>query len=185
MAAKRPARRPPSPEQPTVVRATRITSGGFRGATQPGSRVSSKRVTVRVFADARHGFALYGNRDGQTLPAATTDGGRVWRVVGPVLTAEVAQGALVVNRIGIAGPHTYFAYGDGSVVDVSPDGGKHWWRAALGDEVPAVIATGEQLIAFAQRQPPQAHETLHALVWVYDSTDWGRVWRAYSLLAPP
>ncbi len=168
-----------------MVLASRITSAGYRKVTRPGTRVSGKPLLGKVFADAKHGFALFGDRFGRTLPVATANGGRVWRVVGPVLMAEVAQGALAVNRIGIAGPRTYFAYGDGSVVDVTTNGGKRWWRAVLGDLVPAVIATSGGLVAFAQEQTPRSDQTLHADVWVYRSTDGGRVWRADDLLAPP
>lgn len=162
----------------------RVTSGGFR-TIKPGTPVESKQLTIRVFADARRGFALFDNLAGETFPATTTDGGRVWRIAGPVLHAPAAQGALAVTQVGTAGPGRYMAFGDGSVVDVTNDGGKHWWRAALGDEVPAVIASGGQLIAFAQEQEPTARETLHALVWVYRSTDGGRVWHATNQLAPP
>jgi photosystem II stability/assembly factor-like uncharacterized protein len=116
---------------------------------------------------------------------ATTDGGRVWRIAGPVHHAPAAQGGLAVSHVGVAGPRTYIAYGDGSVVDVTADGGRRWWRAALGDEVPAVVAFGRQLIAFARRQIPSTSETLRAVTWVYRSTDGGRTWRADDLLAPP
>ncbi len=170
--------------QARTVLAGRITSGAFR-TIKPGTPVNSAQLTTRVFADARHGFALFNNRAGETFPATTTDGGRVWRIAGPVLHAPAAQGALAVNQVGTAGAGRYMAFGDGSVVDVTSDGGKRWWRAALGDEVPAVIASGRQLIAFAQEQEPTAHEALHAVVWVFRSTDGGRVWHATSELAPP
>ena len=178
-----PARSEDVPSQPRVV-AGRITSGAFR-TIKPGTPVESKVLTTRVFADARHGFALFDDRAGETFPATTTDGGRVWRIAGPVLHAPAAQGALAVTQVGTAGPGRYMAFGDGSVVDVTNDGGKHWWRAGLGDDVPAVIASGGDLIAFAQEQEPTARETLHAVVWAYRSTDGGRVWHATSALAPP
>ena len=178
------ARSAPFLSQPRTVSATRVTSGSFR-AIKPGTPVDSARLRTRVFADAKHGVALFNNLAGETFPATTIDGGRVWRVAGPVLHAPAAQGALAVTQVGTDGPGTYTAFGDGSVVDVTNDGGKHWWRAALGDEVPAVIASGRQLIAFAQEQEPSARETLHAVVWVYRSTDGGRVWHATSDLAPP
>ena len=172
------------PSQRRTVVAVSITSGAFR-TIKPGTPVDSKQLANRVFADARHGFALFDNRAGETFPATTTDGGRVWRVAGPVLHAPAAQGALAVTQVGTAGPGRYMAFGDGSVVDVTNDGGKHWWRAALGDEVPAVIASGGELIAFAQEQEPTAREPLHAVVRAYRSTDGGRVWHATSALAPP
>jgi hypothetical protein len=140
---------------------------------------------TRVFADAAHGFALFTSAGGETLPAATTDGGRVWRIAGPVLHAPAAQGSLAVSQVGIAGPHAFMAFRAGSSVDVTSDGGKRWWRAFLGDEVTAVIAAGGQLIAFAQEQIPSNSQTLRAVVWEYRSVDDGRVWRADDLLAPP
>jgi hypothetical protein len=170
--------------QPRVVLAGRIRSGGFR-AIKPGTSVDAKRLTDRVFADARHGFALFDDLAGETFPVTTVDGGRVWRIAGPVLHAPAAQGALAVTQVGTAGPGRYMAFGDGSVVDATNDGGKHWWRAALGDEVPAVIASGGQLIAFAQEQEPAARESLHAVVWEYRSTDGGRIWHATKELSPP
>ena len=179
-----PARSAHVPSQPRMVVAVRIRSGAFR-TIKPGTPVDSKQLTTRVFADAGHGFALFDNRAGETFPATTTDGGRVWRIAGPVLHAPAAQGALAVTQVGTAGPGRYMAFGDGSVVDVTNDGGKHWWRAGLGDEVPAVIASGRELIAFAQEQEPTARETLHAVVWAYRSTDGGRVWHPTSALAPP
>ena len=174
----------PAPSQPRLVRAGRITNGPFRSIKQ-GTAVHLQASEPRAFADATHGFSLFDSRSGETFPVATTDGGRVWRIVGPVLHAPAAQGPLAVSEVGVAGPRTYMAYGDGSVVDVTTDAGRHWWRAALGDEVPAVVASGRQLTAFAQRQVPNSGETLGAVTWVYSSTDGGRTWRADDLLAPP
>jgi photosystem II stability/assembly factor-like uncharacterized protein len=175
---------PRAPSQPRVVRAARITNGPFR-SIKPGTAVRLQASEPRAFADATHGFALFDSRSGETFPVATTNRGRVWRIAGPVLHAPAAQGPLAVSQVGVAGPRTYIAYGDGSVVDVTTDGGRHWWRAGLGDEVPAVIASGRQLTAFAQLQIPSGSETLRAVTWVYSSTDGGRTWRADDLLAPP
>jgi hypothetical protein len=144
-----------------------------RGTPRPGTRVRSADLGTRVFADARHGFALASIDDGQ-FPAATADGGRTWRVNGPVLHENAAQAPLSVNEVGIANRRTYFAFGGGQVVDVTSDGGRHWFRAILGDVVVAVAAPGDgRLIAFAQ----VAGSGSRANTVVYVSRDGGRHWR--------
>jgi photosystem II stability/assembly factor-like uncharacterized protein len=170
--------------QPQSVAGHRLGDGGYR-AIKLGTRVPSGRLAARVFANARRGFALFNSSSGETFPAATDDGGRIWRIDGPVFFAPAADGALAVDQTGAVAPGTYWAFGPGSVVDVTTDGGKRWWQAALGDEVPAVVSAGGHLVAFAQEQIPTRGETLHAVTWVYRSTNGGRSWRAYSLLALP
>jgi hypothetical protein len=172
------------PSQPQGVRAVPITDGGF-GRIRPGTRIAQTGLSTRVFADATHGFALFTSAGGETFPAATADAGRGWRIAGPALHAPAAQGPLAVSRVAIDGPRTFIAFGDGSVVDITTDGGRHWWRAGLGDEVSAVVAAGGELIAFAQESIPTQQQQLRAVTWVYRSTDGGRLCRADDLLAPP
>ena len=76
----------------------------------------------------------------------------------------------------MSGPHVWFAWGPGiSVVDVTPDAGKHWWQAALPGMVLTVYAPQtncNRLIAlvepFTKRQ--------HPLLWTYASPN-GRKWK--------
>jgi hypothetical protein len=160
---------------PPVITASRITSP--RGALRPGMVVPARRLGVRAFADGQHGFALASTSQAQ-YPAATSDGGGVWRIDGPPLHVNAAQAPLVVLQVGVASRRTFFAWGGpggGQVVDVTNDGGRGWWRAILGEVVLAVVAgPGAALTAVAQSA---ASSGTGALTSVYVSRDGGRHWR--------
>lgn len=170
--------------QPLIVHARHMVSYGRYGY-RPGSRVPLAQISALVFADTRHGFALFTSPAGATFPATTADAGQVWRIAGPVFHAPAAQGPQAVEETSAAGVGRYLAYGVGSVVDATTDGGKHWWQAALGDEVPAIATTAKQLTACALTQAQTARDPLRAVVWQYDSIDGGRTWRADDRFAPP
>jgi hypothetical protein len=156
------------------VAAHRGESGPYR-SIKLGTVVARHLVSARAFADASHGFGLYLAPDGEGFPAATADGGRTWRIDGPVFFAPAADGAAGVSYTGIASQRTYFAYGS-STVDVTTDGGRQWWEAYLGESVIAVVARRGELIAVVQ-QTPSGNGSMVANTWVYVSTDGGRLWR--------
>ncbi len=157
---------------PQTVTASAITT--TPGTLSPGTRVRARNLGTRVFPDARHGFALAGVGQAQ-YPAATTNGGRSWRTDGPALHLDAAQAPLAVVEAGAANRRTFFAYGGGQVVDSTNDGGRHWWRAVLGDVVMAVATPGNgRLVAFAQ--VPTTPNGTRAATWVYVSTDGGHHW---------
>jgi hypothetical protein len=128
-AAKRPA--PSRPQPPKTVTGQHARSTGAR-PLPVRTRLASSTLGARVFADTRHGFALATTvrLGGQTYPAATTDGGRTWRVNGPIFHIPAAQAALGVGQPGLAGPHAFFTWsgGENSVIDMTVDGGHQWWR---------------------------------------------------------
>lgn len=129
-----------APAPPRRLAAARMSdhSAGF-GVTKPGTVISGREVDARVFADSRHGFGLANIANGETFPAATTNGGGIWRIDGPVFHVPAANGAAGVGYTGVAGLRTYFAYGS-SAVNVTTDGGKTWWQTLLGELVLAVVA---------------------------------------------
>ena len=130
-----------TPATPSTITATR--SRARRARCAPERSCARAGSAHRVFADARHGFALAATQQAQ-YPASTTDGGRVWRIDGPALHVNAAQAPLVVLQASVANAHTFFAWGGpggGQVVDVTNDGGRHWWRAVLGEVVLAVVAS--------------------------------------------
>jgi hypothetical protein len=149
-------------------------------ALQPGHVVGQSTLGQRIFADARHGFAL-ADVGGAQYPAKTVNG-VVWRIAGPPLHLDAAQAPLVVTQVGARGKRTFFAWGGaagGPSVDVTTDGGAHWYRALLGDVVCAVTPTsGGHLMAFAQ----VAGSGSSATTWVYVSKDGGRTWKLSSSL---
>jgi|SRR5579884_2077332 len=129
----------------------------------------------RVFANAHVGFAL-ANYGSAQYPARTTDGGRVWRIDGPQVHIDAADGAEGVGYVGVAGPRTFFAYGS-SAVDVTTDGGRTWRETFLGELVTAVVAgTPNDLVAYVQ-QSVSNNRPNPAVTWQYVSRDGGRHWR--------
>lgn len=145
------------------------------GTLARGSRVSARDVgDQRQFLGASHGFAL-ANVGQADYPVETSDGGKTWRTSGPAVHLDAAQAPLAVTVAGAANLHTLFACCDAQVVDSTGDGGKHWWRAFLGDVVLAVRGRpGGELIAFAQSAANASGS--RAATWVYVSRDGGHHW---------
>lgn len=142
----------------------------------PGTVVRQSAVFgERVFLDADEGVAL-ANADSAQYPVLSTDGGRVWRIDGPALHVDAADGAEGVGWVGIAGPRTFFAYGS-SVVDVTTDRGRTWWETFLGEDVAAVVpGYRDELVAYVEQSVSNRHLN-PALTWQYVSRDGGRHWR--------
>jgi hypothetical protein len=162
-----------APSPPATVTAQLITRRP--GTLARGTRVSAGAVSQqRVFLGAAHGFAL-ANVDQADYPVETADGGKTWRTSGPAVHLDAAQAPLAVTDSGAVTLHTFFACCDAQVVDATGDGGKHWWRAFLGDIVIAVRGrpSGE-LIAFAQAATSSTGS--QAATWVYVSRDGGHHW---------
>ena len=152
---------------------------------RPGTVVSSADLGQQVFADSRHGFALASVYYG-TYPAVTVDGGRTWQIDGPFLPIPAAAAPPAVRYPGVAGPTTYFASGgqDGiTVVDATPDAGRHWWQALLPGGVVYVGAFEGELtaiIASPTGNVPGARVTF----WAYRSRT-GRRWTYASTVNSP
>jgi hypothetical protein len=165
----------PTPPQRLVASRMRMVNGPFR-VIRPGTVISTREVDARAFADAQRGFGLANSTNGETFPAGTADGGKTWRIDGPVFHVPAANGPAGVGYTGVANGRTYFAYGS-SAVDVTTDGGKSWWQTMLGELVLAVVAQHGHLIAVVQQQAASNGESLEAVTWVYVSRDGGRHWR--------
>ena len=142
----------------------------------PGTVVPSSEVFGdRVFLNGREGVALADSGNAQ-YPALSTNGGRVWRIDGPPLHVDAADGAEAVGSVGIADPRTFFAFGS-SVVDVTTDAGRTWWETYLGDDVVAVVPNlHNELVAYVEHSVSNAHLNPAATLQ-YVSRDGGRQWR--------
>jgi hypothetical protein len=156
-----------------TVAAARISRP--RGTLAPGTNVRSADLGQRVFTDAEHGFALASAGQAQ-YPAATTDGGKTWKIDGPALHVDAAQAPLSVLDIGAAGLKTVFAYGSGQVIDATGNGGKQWYRALFDGLVMAVVhGSLGQLVAFVDGSTSSSSSK--GVTWQYVSKNGGRTWR--------
>ncbi len=161
---------------PNAVQARQIPASG-PGYRRPGVQVSSHFSGIRVFANPQDGFAIGSPpRNGDTYPLATVDGGKTWRVAGPVLHIPAAQAAVGVGQAGMISPRIWFACcGLNTVIDVTADAGKHWWQAFLPGEVVTVYAGPSmecgRLIAVVQPFTKRPNPPL----WTFASAQ-GRRW---------
>src|ERR1700756_960622 len=138
----------------------------------PGSKVSGSKIFgQRVFVDATHGFALVDTGQAQ-YPAASTDGGKTWKTDGPALHLNAAQAPLAVAFIGAGGTKKIFAWGGGQVIDATPDGGAHWYRATFTGLPVAVLKNPKgHLVAFVDGQTGAS-----SVATQYVSKDGGKSW---------
>jgi hypothetical protein len=160
------------PTPPQRLTAHRLRSRP--GAVAPGMMVRSSSIfTDRVFANADTGVALANDGSAQ-YPVVTTDGTR-WRIAGPQVHIDAADGAEGVGYVGVAGSRTFFAYGS-SVVDVTADRGRDWWETYLGELVTAVgPGPGGGLVAYVQQQL-NSSGSAPVVTWQYVSHDGGLHW---------
>jgi hypothetical protein len=169
---------PPSagPLPQKTVQARRLRPDGPKSSPM-GTRVGRRFSGPRVFANPRDGFALGAPREdfGDTYPIATVDGGKTWRTAGPLLHIPAAQAAVDVTEAGMSGPDVWYAWGGGTtVIDVTPDAGRHWWQTFFPGPVLTVYADQiqcNQLVALVQPFTKRNHPPL----WTYASTN-GRNW---------
>lgn len=126
--------RSPAPPRHLVARRLRPRPG----ALAPGTPIrSSDLFSDRVFANGSDGVSL-ASRGSAQYPARSVDGGRHWRIDGPQLHIDAADGPDGVGYVGVGGPRTFFAYGS-SAVDVTTNAGRTWWETFLGELVVAVV----------------------------------------------
>ena len=169
----------PSVSVPKIERAGLLRSMPGSHPLRRGTRVGNDFSGTRTFATRRDGFAL-GNlsasEGGATYPLATIDGGKTWRIAGPIVNVPAAQGGADVSQAGVINARTWFmCCGLNTVVDVTSDAGRHWWAASLPGEVINVYAGDNPhapLIAVV-RPFPTAHSRQR--LWIYASRD-GRRW---------
>lgn len=153
------------------------------GLERPGTIVRSRDLFGdRVFANASVGFALVNGNNAQ-YPAVSADGGRHWRIDGPQVHVDAADGPEGVGFVGVMGPRTFFAFGS-SVVDVTTDGGRVWWETLLGEQVMAVVPNNfhNELVAYVEQSVHDQHLS-PAVTSQYVTRDGGRHWRYTTAFA--
>lgn len=158
---------PPSPVSGSLI-------GRVSGTLRPGTRVPGRALGRRVFPDASHGFALASVGQAQ-YAAGTANGGRTWRIISPALHLNAAQAPLAVLSVGASSRRTVFAFGGGQAVDVTRDGGRHWYRALFNGLTMAVVPNPRgHLVAFIDGSSTGG---AHGPTWQYVSKNGGRTWR--------
>jgi photosystem II stability/assembly factor-like uncharacterized protein len=142
------------------------------GTLAPGTTVPASEIYGnRVFIDANRGYALVQHGQAQ-YPAATTDAGKTWKTNGPALHVNAAQAPLAVAFIGAGGTKKIFAWGGGQVIDATPDGGAHWYRATFTGLPVAVLKNPKgHLVAFVDGQTGA-----NSVATQYVSKDGGKSW---------
>jgi photosystem II stability/assembly factor-like uncharacterized protein len=153
------------------------------GLLAAGTPVPTSDLASVVFVGDLHGFALVVH-GGQTLLAATTDGGGTWTVVDPSLPVSFpAQFEFSDATHGYLWGGPPSSSGDVSLWMTS-DGGGTWGRAGLGPVVSDVSAIGPDVWAVVGTCPvtPTAGPPCPVVVEV--STDNGRTW-VRTAVAPP
>lgn len=165
---------------PQTVQARPLGSMPGVSRLRSGTRVGRGFSGTRFFVTRRDGFALgclSGSEGCPMYPLATTDGGKTWRIAGPIVNVPAAQAASDVTQAGVVNARTWFlCCGLNSVVDVTPDAGKHWWEAYLPDEVLNVFAGNDRQARLIALVRPSATDHSRQRLWIYVSSD-GRRWR--------
>jgi hypothetical protein len=101
------------------------------GTPVPKSDVTRTRTSAS--ADLKFGLATF-PASSQTYPVISTDGGRTWKVDGPLFHVDALQGASVITALGRLGSHGAYFWGRGAnVVWVTTDEGAHWWSSGFPD----------------------------------------------------
>jgi photosystem II stability/assembly factor-like uncharacterized protein len=164
-----------TPTPPATIKAQLITP--FPNTAKVGTAVRS--LSERVFVSSNVGFALGAVGDAQ-YPAETTNGGASWKTFGPALHVNAAQAPLSVTEVGAVNSRVVYFYGSGQAVDVTSDGGKHWYRA-LAPELSLAVVPGVsgRLVWIVQ---DGINGSGNAATWQYVSRDGGKVWRYSTAL---
>lgn len=150
----------------------------FPHTAKVGTTVHS--LSQRVFVSSRVGFAL-GSVGQAQYPAETLNGGATWKTFGPALHVDAAQAPLSVTAVGAVNKRVVYFYGSGQAVDVTSDGGRHWYRA-LAPELSLAVVPGVpgRLVWLVQDDLGTTGNA--AATWQYVSTDGGKVWRYSTAL---
>lgn len=154
---------------------------GYPNQKQQGSLVPADAVSE----SASSGRTMFGLADcgpflGTSYPAISHDGGQSWRVSGPELWRAAAQGGAAVEYIAASGAVVALW---GSSIVTSPDGGRTWWRAYLGQGARTVLARDRTLTALAQGDPVPGQPGLMQTAR-YRSSDGGLSWRLLGRTTP-
>ena len=155
----------------------------FVPSTEPaGTAVPAHDVTASISDNSqlKFGLATFPSST-QTYPAISTNGGRTWRIDGPLFHVDALQGASVVSSSGALLPRGAYFWGrGGNLIWITHDEGAHWsttaFSAGVGD-LSSRRGTLEAVVFGAQVGPAKLQRFL------YVSTDSGKTWSLRRQLA--
>jgi photosystem II stability/assembly factor-like uncharacterized protein len=146
-----------------------------------GTLLSLSRTSGFSFANASTGYAI-GSKNLFTYVLKTTDGGRIWRTVGPAFTtggAEATAGIGAVNAVSASVAVVYGAQATTPVIAVTEDSGQRWWVADLGDVLLTEATKGSEIWALVSGPAPGIGP-VRPPTWLYESSNGGRTWHFRS-----
>ena len=160
---------------PVTIHSAPMTSSDA-AALPRGTAVKAADVTQRVSLGGavRAGLGDRGSLDGSVYPVISTDGGKRWRIDGPLFYRAAADAPNVTNRLEALGTDTLIAWGSGgNFVKTSTDRGAHWYAANFPVGVYSAGVQATHLVVRAMGNPDRASRFPTRR---YTSTDGGRVW---------
>jgi hypothetical protein len=140
------------------------------GSAKPGTKVAGGGL--RILAGATGGWKLVSFQQAE-YAAATTDGGKTWRIASPALHINAADAPQSVTQIGARSAKVAYAFGAGQVTDVTSNGGKTWYQALFQGTVAAIVpgSASNRLVAYV------AGFTASSPTLQYISTNGGKTWK--------
>jgi len=163
---------------------TQSTESSFITNPEPVGTVVPHSDVVMTAANnrqVRFGLATYASAGDATYPAISTDAGNTWRIDGPLLHIDAAQGASVITNVGSLGADGAYYWGrGGNVVWVTTDGGSHWWLTGFSYGVHRVTASHGTLrtVALGEQLKGGKIES-----FLYASNDSGHTWELRGRLS--
>lgn len=135
----RPLRRSAQTTIPRQVPVEPLADQEGRASVKRGTLVPRDEVSGTAFTAPAIGYGL-GLVGTLASPVETRDGGRSWRVAGPLFFAggDGSGGSLAVSEMLALGRSRVIAWGSGGFVDWTCDGGRSWNRSGLGPWVEGV-----------------------------------------------
>jgi hypothetical protein len=160
---------------PATIRSTPMTANDAN-ALPRGTAVKAADVTQRVSLGGavRAGLGDRGSLSGSVYPVLSTDGGRHWRIDGPLFYRAAADAPDVTTSLAALGHDTLMAWGSGgNFVKTSTDRGAHWYKADFPVGVYSARVASGHLVVRAEGNPDRAGRFPTRR---YSSYDGGRVW---------
>lgn len=173
VAQERPTLSTPSPSVPipSEISATLDPPDSFADPSA-GLIVEPRGTpTPDIYLGARSnpvGQTVYGLTFGVTYPVISRDGGKSWKIDGPIFDTVGASGPDEADFIVATSASSVYAWGHGNLVRSTTDAGQHWWMTFFSMAIGKVTNSNGTLAATVSVGP--------STTATYSSEDYGRTW---------